>query len=197
LKQPSSINPDFVSKFNRLRQKFGLSPSEALSVLEDRRKLDSVLEEKERFDKAAELQKIEKSRWPNPDSSWDVEAANWYMSMDDHDPPSFAKAFPNLELVWVGLHALIDKLADGSRRLQDPFHERYRTKTAGLVVHLEDGGQVSPPLVIEGGGKLHVVGGNHRLGWAQFKEESLVPILIRGSDRSAIEVLVEFRAPPD
>ena len=186
------MDQEILSTFNRLIEEHGLSPNEALSVSEGGRLLDDVLTERAQREKAAKLAKRKNAEWPRPRLVWDLEFAHWHLSMDDHDQISFAEAFSAVEIVWVHLSSLYDRLADGSRRTKDPFHSSYRSKTARLVVHLEGGGRVSPPMIILDEDQVRVVGGNHRLGWAHLLNEDILPILIRGSDRSILESLVGF-----
>lgn len=143
------------------------------------------------------LRRRRKADWPTPSIVWDLDPARWHRSMDDHDQASFTEAFPDIALAWVDLDDLHAELAEVSRRIHDPLHQKYRSKTARLVMHLEDGGAVSPPFIVHSQTGLVVAGGNHRLGWARRLGEAEIPILFRRSSQSRIEALVGLRATTD
>ena len=190
------MDDEDFQKFNVLINENGLSPLEALEVIEGKQLLCNVLAEKVINEKVEKLKKKHKAKWPSPPVKWDTVPERWYLSLDDHSTESFAMKFPDAELVWVDLAQLHDKLANGSKRVKDPFSSNYKCKTARLVVHLDDGGEVSPPMIIHNKAGLHIVGGNHRFGWARHITQLKIPVIICASQRTAIATLIDLDNSP-
>ncbi|AVX03541.1 hypothetical protein MXMO3_01010 [Maritalea myrionectae] len=176
----------------KLTNVHGLSPNEAISVVEGRCTLQQVLADRAIQEKSRLLSKKSDDDWPKVKVDWDLDLSRWHLSMDDHDQDSFLKKFPDVQMDWANLEGLLANLHVGSSRKKGPFSEPYRSKTARLVVHLQNGGKVSPPMVIRDENGLHVVGGNHRLGWAEYMKQTEVPILFLGKDRAYLESQLIF-----
>ena len=190
------MDDEDTQKFNELIHENGLSALEAIEVIEGKQLLCNVLAAKAINEKAEKLKKTPKAKWPSPPLKWDTSSERWHLSMDDHSAESFTMKFPDAELVWVDLVQLHGKLANGSRRVKDPFSSNYKCKTARLVVHLDDGGEVSPPMIIHTEAGLHIVGGNHRFGWARHIAQTKIPVIICASQRTAIATLVDLYNSP-
>jgi hypothetical protein len=138
------------------------------------------------LDDAKELEKQPITDWPKQSIEWDLTIENWHLSMDDHDPESFKKEFPDAEIVWVKTSKLLRNLTKPNEL---PFPGFSRGKIARLVIHLQNGGKVSPPCILLGPEILLVAGGNHRIHWANIINLKKLPILIRAVEKSPILAL--------
>lgn len=134
-------------------------------------------------------------RWPRISMSWDVRRETWWRSMDDHQASDqFLQRFPDIQLSWVDVAEVKTALGPGWRKAS-PAASPFRTKSARLVVHLEQGGRVSPPFVQPVNGRLEVNGGNHRIGWAIHMAELKMPILLLQQHEGAACALMPSLAP--
>ena len=185
------MDDEEIHKCLKLMKEERISFTEASAVIRGEERYEDVLSKKVNREKAKVLQEKHHTEWPLPLVLWDVDPARWHFSMDDHNFQSFRSMFPDAEVVWAETTQIIKKLATYSNRLDDPFLPAYRCKSAKLVVHLQEGGKVSPPMMLFDAGALHVAGGNHRLGWAKHLRQEKLPILIRGQDRPLIEKLLK------
>jgi hypothetical protein len=117
-------------------------------------------------------------KWPSVKLAWDISPDNWHLSMDDYpSAEALFERFPDIRLAWVDMGDLKSALGPTWRR-SSPAAAAYSYRSARLVVHLQDGGLVSPPFVQPISGRLEVNGGNHRIGWALHMEEPKLPILL-------------------
>lgn len=127
--------------------------------------------------------------------SWDVRPENWHLSMDDYPSAlDLIQRFPDIELAWVDVADLRSALGQGWRRTS-PAAAGHRYRSSRLVIHLEDGGSVSPPFVQPLRGQLEVNGGNHRIGWAIHVGELRMPVLLQRSHRAAAQRIMPSLEP--
>ncbi|MBL3587495.1 hypothetical protein JMM61_19320 [Rhodovulum sulfidophilum] len=174
-----------------LMNNYGFAIGEAYAVVYGGENYEDVRAKKVKHEKSFALLEKKNSEWPMPKVIWDLAPEHWHLSMDGHDVQSFRLKFPDAAVMSVKTSQLSNILAAHSRRLGDPFSPNYRSKSAALVVHLQEGGRVSPAMTLLDAGGLHVVGGNHRLGWAMYLKQEEIPILIRSLDRKEIEELLK------
>lgn len=179
-----------IQAYLKLMNENGFNFNEASAVINEELTYAEVISNKELRSRASELQEQPQSKWPTPLVGWDVERARWCLSMDDHDQQSFEAKFPDVEIMWIGTNYLLAELNHFSHSSSELFSKVHQKKIAELVVHLERGGKVSPPMVLFESGKFHVVGGNHRLRWAAYCKQQEIPVLFRGQDRKQIETLL-------
>jgi hypothetical protein len=131
------------------------------------------------------------------DIKWDISAENYFLALDGVSPAEFARDFSSVEIVGVDIEDLHVNLMPISQRLKDPLTKHYKLKTAGLVAHLESGGIVTPAFVRHVEGGLCFAGGNHRFGWARYRQQGRVPILVVSDEIVAIRAnLVTFSSWP-
>lgn len=166
-----------------------------LAVHEKKLTLEEALAKKALANRAWEIRKLSADQRPIVSMVWDLNPTQWHRAMDDHTAASLQKQFPALGGYWVELNELDQYLADISRRKDGPFSERYISRTTGIIAHLENGGILSPPLLVEGADGLAVVGGNHRLDMARHYGDDEVPILIEAKIRALYATRIGFSRP--
>jgi uncharacterized protein YoaH (UPF0181 family) len=174
-----------VERLNKMMAQ-GLARHLAFAVLFEEMADADAWEEQARNERARKLAKTARTKWPEIDVSWDLSAENYHRSLDGVKAAEFARDFPEVEVVGVDIEDLHANLMRGSQRVKDPFSKEYKTKTAGLVSHLERGGIVTPPFVRHVAGGLCLAGGNHRFGWARHRGECKLPILILSAEKPVI-----------
>lgn len=177
----------------------GMSPVLALDVASGATSEVEAWRETELHRAGEAISALADKDWPRPDVAWDVSSVCWHRSMDDHTTETFRAAFPDAIVAWVdmaGLHKALERI---SRPRKGPFSVDHRSKAARLVAHLVAGGRVSPPFVRLNVTGLIVVGGNHRLAWARYRRQRMIPILIEAAAQVAIKSMVPSlsSSPPE
>ena len=137
---------------------------------------------------AEKLRQRPASRWPRVEVAWDIDPERFHRAMDDHTAASFAEAFPDVVAASVDRLELRANLRPGSLRVKGPLSSPYKSKTARLVAYLQTGGSVTPPFVRLCPDGLAVVGGNHRLGWADHMAQDPLTILVELGDWTRLQV---------
>lgn len=137
-------------------------------------------------DRAHTIQKMQPNAWPPLDVKWDTRAENFYLALDGENITNFAKEYPNIEVCSVDTMELHNNLLLGAQRILEPFAEPYKQKTALLIAHLEFGGTVTPPMIRANENGLFFEGGNHRYGWARYRQQKKVPVLVLSKEISTI-----------
>ncbi len=189
------MDEELAAKAAALANEHQLHGADALDVVRKKISLSDALAQATCQRRGSEINALADAEWPDVPVRWDLDPARFHWSLDGETAASFADAYPEAEAVWVDTHALCSRLVDISRRHESPFASDYRSTTAKLVVHLEAGGQVSPPLLSLVPGGLFIAGGNHRLALALHRGDRAIPILVCRSERAAIEKLVPLRDP--
>lgn len=183
-----------IERFNRLTAA-GIAARTALDVLDGKLTEADALADVRRRTAATALLKLREADRPQPDLAWDLSQANWHRALDHCEAADFAQHYPVAAVVSVAVDDLIANLAEAAQRRTGPWSKAYRHKTAGLVAHLEAGGQVSPPMVVVTSAGLAMAGGYHRLGWAQFRGARMLPLLVSRQElqtiRSRLATLVD------
>jgi len=179
-----------IDYFNRLIAD-GVPASTALDVLLGKTTEAAAVEDARRRRAATAILALRARDRPRPPLVWDLSSAYWHRSLDNCDAAAFAAAYSDVAVFSVCRRELVEALSPYARRKSGPWSKLYRSKTAGLVAHLQAGGEVTPPLVIEGRDGLALAGGYHRLGWAHYCKIVRMPVLLSRT----IEPLVVHRLP--
>jgi hypothetical protein len=156
----------------------GWSLQLALSVMQGKMSEPDASRAYEVSLRAIQLYRTPRSRWPSIDVSWDLCPKHFHLALDGLDAGDFAESFNTACVCWVDMDELQGALNSHSARTDDPFHRNYKSKTSKLVAHLEYQGVVTPPFIRIMHDGLGVVGGNHRLGWAEYQKQKSIPIII-------------------
>lgn len=132
------------------------------------------------MNRAWEIEKMKAADRPKADVEWDYDPSHYYLAVDGVSHQRFYEAYGDLEIFDVNLRKLHSKLSYGSRRgNRGSFYEDYIGKTCKLLAHLESGGKVTPPLVVASCDQLVIAGGHHRFGWAKYRKQVTIPILVQ------------------
>ncbi|MBS0363234.1 MAG: hypothetical protein JSR98_17800 [Proteobacteria bacterium] len=164
-------------RFNQLTAA-GVPPSSALDVLSGKTSEAEALATARQRKSAAVILALAPKDRPRPSLAWDLSPANWHRALDGCDPTEFGSLYADVAVFSVGRRDLLAAFSPYARRKAGPWSERYRSKTARLVAHLDAGGRVTPPLVTQVPQGLALAGGYHRLGWAHYRRIGLMPILL-------------------
>jgi hypothetical protein len=154
----------------------GMARHLAIAVVEGQTEVAVAWAEHAVSQRGYELLGQSPAAWPSPALVWDLAPANWHRAMDGLAAAAVAADYPDVALFEVDRDELEAALAPAARRLEDPFSETYRSKTALLVAHLESGAWVTPPFVV----------GYHRFGWACFLSLATIPILARSGEQALL-----------
>lgn len=180
------INEETVSRANDLSSK-GMLGYLAHHVAFDGMDEDEAWRKNNTIKRGWEIEELEDQMWPALDVDWDEEECNFYLAMDTSTETEFKSEFGDIKVLNVNLMHLHDRLGYGSTRGEVlPFAEEYRGKTAMLLAHLESGGKVTPPIVVVSCDQLVIAGGNHRFGWAKYRKQSNIPILVQACQKDDI-----------
>lgn len=135
--------------------------------------------------------------WPRPPIRWDLRRAHWFRSMDGYNGPAqFFEDYPDVRLAWAATAEVHAAIGGARWRKEGPGAAPYRSRTVRLIVHLQEGGKVSPPHLEPTGNKAIVLGGNHRIGWALHVGASRLPVIVsRGNLADAKALMPSLRGP--
>lgn len=139
-----------------------------------------------------QLRKTRRSKWPDIDVKWDINPLNYHFSMDDYrNIDLFVKDYPDIIIAYADIDDLHKNFIKGSKRISEPFNTNYISKTAKLVAYLELGEKVTPPLIFPCHNKLLIAGGNHRFGWARYRKQKRIPILIKKNEEKSYSQILK------
>jgi hypothetical protein len=177
-----------VEELNRLTA-LGLNINAALDVVEGKRN--------EAFEVARAREKREVDAWckgtKNIPSAlaplWDTNPTNFYLAVDGALPSDYAPS--DFAVIQADVAEVDGKLTWAADRDKDPWHQRYKAKTCGIAYRWLHSRAVTPPLLVECGGKVHVAGGMHRYHLAKHYGASRMPFLVGTTETSAVMALVQ------
>ncbi|WP_210879849.1 hypothetical protein [Roseovarius autotrophicus] len=176
-----------LDEINRLVA-LGLSFNTAIAVADGR------LDEAFHIARAIEGRKVKnwcKGRKNIPHAltaKWDLNPENFYLALDgkypgDHDSAEFAFIGANVDDVNC-------RLTQASSRDKDPWHRRYKWKSCGIACRWLHGNGVTPPLLAEFQGQIHIAGGMHRFHLAKHYGTTCMPFLVRKADLATVLALL-------
>lgn len=164
-----------VDELNRLLGR-GLTVGSASDVMEGKRD--------EEFEVVRAREKRSVCRWckgrkdipANLYARWDIRPERFYLAFDgdkpgDHDPNEF-------ELIYMNVENVNSRLTYIASRDKDPWHKRYKRKTCGIAYRWVHNLPVTPPLIQEVQGQIHIVGGMHRYHLARHYGTVRMPFLV-------------------
>lgn len=178
-----------VKILNQLIQE-GLLLHLAQSVIDGSISREDAFIKQRLINRSYEISDLPDEEWPLIDVAWNTNPELFYLSMDDYCFESFISTYPDLLVVKAEINEMHSNFLTGSKRVQPPFHENYRSKTSRLIAYLETGASVTPPLILHKHHSIYIAGGNHRFGWAKYRKQGTIPILIRKEDAVKIQQLV-------
>lgn len=176
-----------VDEINRLTA-LGLNVITAMDVAEG--KLDEAFE----VARAQEKRKVDiwcKGRKNIPvalTAIWDCDPANFCLAFDGDDPSDHAST--DFILIDADVTDVGGRLTYAASRDKGPWHQRYKSKSCGIAYRWLHGRGVTPPLLGEYQGQVHIVGGMHRFHLAKHYGTTRMPFLVRRAELAAVMALI-------
>lgn len=123
---------------------------------------------------------------------WDCDPEHFYLAFDGELPGEHAPA--DFVLINADVADVDIKLTYAASRDKDPWHKCYKSKSCGIAYRwLHDRG-VTPPLLSEYQGQVHIVGGMHRFHLAKHYGTTSMPFLVRKAELTAVTALIPSAA---
>lgn len=182
-----------VENLNRLIER-GLPPAVAMDV--DAGRLN------EDFEVALWATRREAEGWAEDTANrtaaftplWDCDPARFYLAFDGERPDGVDAA--GLTVIEVAVDELHGALQQGSGRDEEPWSERYRTKTAVIAYRWAQGLAVTPPLTRPFNGEIVIAGGMHRFHLARHYGARSMPVLVKREElEEVVRVLPSAQTP--
>ena len=176
-----------INEINRLIGR-GLLIGTAMKVA------DGTLDEE--FEVACAQESREVDRWCRgrkniPDSLtalWDLDPSKFYFAFDGDDPGDHAPA--DFALIEADVAEVDARLFHGVSRDKDPWHRQYKSKSCGIAYRWLHGRGVTPPLLVDHGQEIIIVGGMHRFHLAKHYGMTRMPFLVRKAKLAAVKALL-------
>jgi hypothetical protein len=120
---------------------------------------------------------------------WDLSPANFYLVFDG----AYASECPSADFVVIDVDVdrVDKKLTYAASRDKSPWHRRYKSKSCEIAYRWLHGRPVTPPLIREIEGQIHIEGGTHRFHLAKHYGSTRMPFLVRRSEKAAVIALIE------
>jgi hypothetical protein len=119
---------------------------------------------------------------------WDRGASNIYLALDGAHPADCPPT--DFVIIEADVSDVDGKLTFNSSRDRDPWHRDYKRKSCGIAYRWQSGLPVTPPLLIEFQGKVHIEGGMHRYHLAKYYLTARMPFLVRRSQLNVLMTLI-------
>lgn len=124
---------------------------------------------------------------------WDLDPANFYLAFDGATPGDHAST--DFVLIDAAVADVDGRLTHAASRDRNPWHRRYKRKSCGIAYRwLHDSG-VTPPLLSEVQGQVHIEGGMHRFHLAEYYGTTRMPFLVRKAELIAVMTLIPGGRP--
>lgn len=176
-----------VNEINRLTA-LGLNVMTAMAVA------DGKMDEASEVARAEEGRKVDiwcRGRKNIPTALtavWDCDPANFYLVFDGDSPSDHAST--DFVLIYADVADVKGRLTHAASRDRDAWHQRYKRKSCGIAYRWLHGSGVTPPLIKEFQGQVHIVGGMHRFHLAKYYGTTRMPFLVRKVELTAVMALV-------
>ncbi len=123
---------------------------------------------------------------------WDLTPEKFYLALDGAYPGDHASA------AFVIIEADIDevnrRLTTAASRDKGPWHTQYKRKSCGIAYRWLQGTAVTPPLLREVQGQIHIEGGMHRFHLARHYGTARMPFLVQEAELAAVLALIPSAA---
>lgn len=142
------------------------------------------------WEEARKYNNLPIDQWPEFEVVWDLGKENRRYSLDNFDEKAYRKHYSDGLLAGeVDFQEFLLKLASHSQRTKDQLWETSGAqKLSRAILYFVEGNKMTPPLIsYDKNGCLVVGGGFHRIGICLAKEVATMPILVRPSERIAIQ----------
>ena len=177
-----------VEELNRLIA-LGLNINAALGVIQGK--------QNEAFEVAQSQDKREAEAWCKRRKNipialiplWDTNPANFYLAFDGAFPGDYAPT--DFAIIQADVSDVDGKLTFATGRDKDPWHKRYKTQSCGIAYRWHHGRAVTPPLLVECEGQVHIAGEMHRYHLAKHYGSSSMPFLVWKTEALAIIALIQ------